>query len=49
MKQTLQLPDMKVPGTDVVLTNVEVTVEPLVPLDLIKRALLDWAAVVLEE
>ncbi len=42
MKQTIKLPDIAVPGTSVVLTNVEVTVEPLLPLDMIQMALIDW-------
>jgi hypothetical protein len=33
MKQTVKLPDIPVPGTSVVLTNVTVTVEPLTPED----------------
>jgi hypothetical protein len=41
MSQTVTLPDMPVPGTGVVLTNVVVTVEPLVVADQIKFALLD--------
>jgi hypothetical protein len=42
MKQTIKLPDIPVPGTGVILTNVEVTVEPLLPLDQIKMAVLDY-------
>lgn len=41
-KQTIYLPDIPVPGTSVILTNVEVTVEPLLPLDQIKMAILDY-------
>jgi len=41
-KQTVKLPDIPVPGTGVILTNVEVTVEPLLPLDTIQMALIDW-------
>ena len=40
--QTVKLPDIPVPGTGVILTNVEVTVEPLLPLDQIKMAILDY-------
>ena len=42
MKQTIKLPDINVPGTGVVLTNVEVTVEPMLPLATIQMALIDW-------
>lgn len=42
MKQTIKLPDIQVPGTSVILTNVEVTVEPLLPLDMIQMAVIDW-------
>lgn len=42
MKQTIKLPDIQVPGTSVILTNVEVTVEPLLPLDTIQMALIDY-------
>lgn len=40
--QTVKLPDIPVPGTGVILTNVEITVEPLLPLDQIKMAVLDY-------
>ena len=40
--QTVKLPDIPVPGTSVILTNVEVTVEPLLPLDQIKMAIFDY-------
>jgi hypothetical protein len=42
VKQTIKLPDIPVPGTSVILTNVEVTVEPLLPLDMIQMALIDY-------
>lgn len=42
MKQTIKLPDIPVPGTNVILTNVEVSTEPLLPLDMIKMAVIDW-------
>jgi hypothetical protein len=42
MKQTVKLPDIPVPGTGVILTNVEVTVEPLLPLATIQMAIIDW-------
>jgi hypothetical protein len=42
MSQTIKLPDIPVPGTGVILTNVEVTVEPLLPLDTIQMAVIDW-------
>lgn len=42
MKQTVRLPDIPVPGTGVILTNVEVTVEPLLPLATIQMAIIDW-------
>jgi hypothetical protein len=42
VKQTIKLPDIPVPNTGVVLTNVEVTVEPLLPLATIQMALIDY-------
>lgn len=42
MKQTVKLPDIPVPGTGVLLTNVEVTVETMLPLDTIQMALINW-------
>jgi hypothetical protein len=42
VKQTIKLPDIHVPNTGVVLTNVEVTVEPLLPLATIQMALSDY-------
>jgi len=44
-KQTFTLPDIPVPGTGVILTNVEVTVEPLLPIDQIKMAVFDYIIV----
>jgi len=40
--QTVKLPDIPVPGTGVILTNVTVTVEPMLPLDTIQMSLIDW-------
>lgn len=41
-KQTVKLPDIPVPGTGVILTNVEVSVEPMLPLDTIQMAIINW-------
>jgi len=41
-KQTIKLPDIPVPGTGVLLTNIEVTVEPMLPLDTIQMSIIDW-------
>lgn len=40
--QTIKLPDIQVPGTSVLLTNVTVTVEPMLPKDTIQMAVIDW-------
>lgn len=40
--QTIKLPDIQVPGTSVILTNVTVTVEPMLPKDTIQMAVIDW-------
>jgi hypothetical protein len=42
MKQTTYLPDIPVPGTGITLTNVEVTVEPMLPADMIQMAIINW-------
>lgn len=42
MIQAIKLPDIPVPGTGVILTNVEVTVEPIVPLDMIQMAVIEY-------
>jgi len=42
MKQTIELPNIPVPGTGVTLTNVTVTVEPMLPLDTIQMSIIDW-------
>lgn len=42
MKHTVELPDIPVEGTDITLTNVEVTVESMEPADVVQMAILDW-------
>jgi len=42
MKHTIELPDIPVEGTDVTLTNVEVTVESMEPADVVQSAVLNW-------
>lgn len=42
MSQSVKLPDIPVPGTGVVLTNVQVTVEPMLPKDTIQMAIINW-------
>jgi len=41
-KHTFELPDIPVEGTSVTLTNVQVTVESMLPADVVQMAVLDW-------